>query len=98
MSNLDDQKLGKLLTVISHYALENLEEVIPYDEKSEVEKEDIAKAALKSLEVSAVITLKFLNNESFDDGKLNNVFEALDKKEFDKANAIINGIPEDKKQ
>ena len=53
---------------------------------------------MKSLEVSAVITLKFLNNESFDDGKLNNVFEALDKKEFDKANAIINGIPEDKKQ
>lgn len=98
MHNLDDQKLGKLLTVISHYALENLEEVISYDDKSEAEKEDIAKAALKSLEVSAVLTLKFLNNESFNEGKLNNVFEALEKKEYDKANSIINEKIEEKKQ
>lgn len=87
---LGDQNLGKLLSVISHYALENLEEVIDYDKKSEEEREDIVKAALKSLEVSSIITLKFLDNKSFNQSKLDEVHQLIEGKQFDKANGVIN--------
>ncbi len=90
MDTISDQNLGKLLSVISHYALENLEEVIPYDKKSDTEKEEIVKAALKSLEVSAIVTLKFLDGKTFDESMLDDVYQSLEKKEFDKANTIIN--------
>lgn len=89
---LDEKKFGKLLSIISHYALENLEDVIPYEKKSDEERDSIVKAALKSLEVSAVITLKFLDPNSFNEDLLDNIFLKLKDKKFDDANSIINNV------
>jgi hypothetical protein len=92
MISLDDKSLGKLLSVITHYSLENLEDIIPYNSKSEKDKDEIVKAALKSLEVSCIITMKFFNNETFNNDLLSNIHKALESKKFAEANNLINKL------
>ncbi|RLA65613.1 MAG: hypothetical protein DRQ88_02315 [Epsilonproteobacteria bacterium] len=89
MSKISDDSLGNLLTVIGHYAFETLEETISFEEKTEEQREEIVKASVKMMEIAAIITVKFFDSEALNLKNLDEVHQALESKDFEKANLLM---------
>ena len=89
MSKLNDQSLEKLLSTISHYVMDSLDEIVAFDVKSNEAREEIIKVALKSLEVSSILTCKFFDTNTLDLEQLDKVDIAIKENDFEKANLIL---------
>jgi len=89
MSKINDESLGNLLTVIGHYAFEALEDTISFEEKTDEQREELVKASVKMMEISAIITLKFFDSNALNLESLDEVYNALESKDFEKANMLM---------
>ena len=69
MSKITDSSLENLFTVNSHYVMDSLEEAVNFDGKTEEQREEIVRTALKSLEIATIMTCKFFDSETFDADK-----------------------------
>jgi len=90
MSGINDEKLEKLLTVVGHYTLETLEEVVPFNDLADETREVVMKASLKSMEVASIIALKLCKTNELNFDKLEQICVALEEKDFALANNLLN--------
>ena len=88
-SRLNDQSFENLLNLIGHCALETFDELIPFDDKTDQQKEDLLRVAMKSIEIAAVISCKFFDSETFEAEALAEIEKALKAKDYEKANALL---------
>ena len=66
-----------------------IEEITPFDEKTEAERNEIMQVALKSLEIATVITSKFTTSDSIDKDKLQSAVQAITDKNFERAAEML---------
>lgn len=90
MAKLSDENFENLLTVLSPYILESLETIIPFDEKTDEQREEIVKAALKATEVSAFITASMFEGETLNIEKLLKAKDHVINGDFESANLTVN--------
>ena len=86
---LDDESFENLLTLLSHYIFSEIEEIVPFDEKSEKEREEIAKLVTKTMETSTVILFELIPNGSVDKEKLKSVVNLLGQEKFKDAHKVL---------
>mgnify|MGYP000315456683 CR=1 FL=1 len=89
MSKITDSSLENLFTVNSHYVMDSLEEAVNFDGKTEEQREEIVRTALKSLEIATIMTCKFFDSETFDADKIMTIATELKNENFSKANDIV---------
>ena len=88
-AKLNDESFGNLLNVIAHCAFETFDGLVPFDEKSDEEKEELIRIAMKSMEIAAVISCKFFDSETFEADTAKDINDALKAKDFEKANVLL---------
>jgi len=86
MSKINDKSLEEILSIISHYVLDSLREVVDFNSKSDLDREEILKVALKSLEVSSILTCKFFDSNSLNTDLLSRVNTYIKSDDFENAN------------
>ncbi len=89
MSKITDSSLENLFTVNSHYVMDSLGEDIEFEGKTDEQREEIVKTALKSLEIATIMTCKFFGAETFNADKIAQIAEALKAEDFSKANDLV---------
>ena len=87
--NLTDKNLEMLLSVNAHCVFGALDDVVKFEDCTKEMQELIVKVATKSIEVSTVVTCSFFRNSPLDIKKLSLISEAIQNKEFDKANDLL---------
>ena len=87
---ISDENLEKLLKSITPFLLSELEEVVSFENKTDEQREDIMKTAIKSLEVSAVLTTKFINDDSLNQSMLDEVNGLIEDQKLQEAADLIN--------
>lgn len=73
---LNDSILEKLLMILSRYAINEMEGIVDFDGKNDIEREELIKIVLKTCEVTALTILPFLNGELKID-QLDKIYEAM---------------------
>lgn len=85
-SSLPDATLEKLLSIVSHYAFAELEELTPFDTKSDEEREEIMKIAVKTIETSVIVANELHTPAStVNNDKVDKIYELLQSQDFDNA-------------
>ena len=85
-SQLPDATLEKLLAIVSHYAFAELEEIAPFDSKSDSERQDIMKIAIKAIETSVIVSNELHAPAStVNDEKIEKIYNLLQSSKFDEA-------------
>ena len=88
-AKLNDKSFGELINIIAHCTLEGIDEIVPFDNKTDEQREELLRVAMKSLEVASVITCKFFDSETFDVDAVAEISEALAAKNYEKANVLL---------
>lgn len=86
-ANLNDYE--KLLRVISHYMMSELEEIAPFDSKTDTEREELIKVALKSIETSTIVLHEFLKPDAINFQKLEKANDLINEKKYQDAYEFI---------
>jgi hypothetical protein len=86
---VDNELIENLLLVINPFVMGAIEEITPFDEKTEAERNEIMQVALKSLEIATVITSKFTTSDSIDKDKLQSAVQAITDKNFERAAEML---------
>ncbi len=86
---MKDEVIEKLLKITNPFVMGAIEEISPFDQKSEKERKEIMEVALRSLEVATVITTKFFDLKNIDEKKLKLVEEAVLGKNYEKASELL---------
>ena len=88
-SKLNDQTFSELLNVVAHCALDSFEEMVPFEEKSEKERDQLLRVAMKSLEIATVVSCRFFDSETLDTKSVGEINKALADKNFEEANRLL---------
>ena len=87
---LTDKNLENLLKVFTPFVLSELEEITPFSEKTDEQRQNIMKAAIKSLEVTTILFGKIIRDDSLDVAKLDELKELIESGKLDEATDIFN--------
>lgn len=87
--NIEDSSYEKLLHVISHYMMAEMEEITPFNSKTDSEKEELIKIALKAIETSTIILHEFLKPDALDFEKLDKASNMIKDGKYDDAYGFI---------
>lgn len=90
MNDVSDMDLEKLLTVVSHFCFDALEELIPFEKLTDSERDRVMKSCLKSLEVATIVHRKILKNPDLNHEKLDLIVGALNEKDYELASFHLN--------
>lgn len=88
-TKLDDNTYEKLLRIISHYTISELEEIVPFGSKSDEDREQITKVALKSIETTTIIMHEFLNANALNLTKVDTANDLLKNNKLEEAYTYI---------
>ena len=88
-SKLNEKTFGELLNVVAHCALDSFEEMVPFDEKPENEREELLRVAMKSLEIATVVSLRFFDTNTLDTKAVGEINKALEEKNYEEANRLL---------
>jgi hypothetical protein len=91
---LDDDSFQNLLTILSHYVFGEIEEIVKFENKSEKQREEIAKVASKCMETTSVILFELIPNGSVDRDKLKDIAGRLEAGEYKEAHKKLCGTGE----
>lgn len=86
---LDDDNFENLLTLFSHYIFTEVEEIIPFNERTDDQREEISKVVTKSMETMAVLLFELIPNGSVDTDKLRDVVGLLKQEKFKEAHKAL---------
>lgn len=87
--NIEDSSYEKLLHVISHYMMAEMEEIAPFGSKTETEKEELIKVALKAIETSTIVLHEFLKPDALNFEKLDKASGMIKEGKYDDAYGFI---------
>ena len=88
---LTDEQLEKLFSIIAHYMMNELEEFSPFEEKSEAQREEVLKVAMRSIETTTVVLKELLKPDAFDFDKINEAHGLIKGNQAEKAHKFIFG-------
>ena len=89
---LTDENLENLLKVFTPFVLSELEEVTPFIDKTDEQRQDIMKAAIKSLEVTAILFSKMVKDDSLEALRLAQLKELIESGKVDEAAELFNKL------
>lgn len=87
--NIEDSSYEKILHVISHYMMGEMEEIAPYGAKTDAEKEELIKVALKAIETSTIVLHEFLKPNALNFEKLDKADTMIKDGKYDDAYSFI---------
>ncbi|MBT3586088.1 MAG: hypothetical protein HN509_14375 [Halobacteriovoraceae bacterium] len=88
--NLTDNQFEDLLTVITPFAIGELEDVVEFENKNDEQREEVMKVCIKSLEVGVVLLAKLLKDDAIDLSQLENLSSLIRENKLQEAADIIN--------
>ena len=83
--NISDAQLEKMLKIVSHYVFSELDEVVPFDSKSDEERDEIMKLVVKTIETSVIVSNELHNASSLNDQKVDTIVRLFQESKFDEA-------------
>lgn len=86
---IEDKNYEKMLQIISHYMLGEIEELIAFNSKTDSEREEIIKIALKAIETSTIVLHEFLNPNALKFEKLDKASSMIKDGKYDDAYRFI---------
>lgn len=86
---LNDENFQKLFTVLSHYVFSEVENMIPFDKKTDDQREEIAKIASKTMETTAILMCELIPEGTININKLSQVEEKLKAEDFKGAHKLL---------
>lgn len=86
---MENELIESFLKIANPFVMGAIEEIVPFDKRSDEQKNEIMRVALKSLEIATVITSKFYDLEKVDKEKLATALEAISQKNYEKAAEVI---------
>lgn len=63
---INDKKLEDLLQIVGAHVMGEIEEIVPFESKTEEEREEIFKLLMRATEVATIVNLKYLKDDQFD--------------------------------
>lgn len=84
-----DEDIETVFSSIMPFITSEVEEICPFDDKSDEQREEILKVALKSVEVTVYILNRLVNDKGLDREKLNELKKLIDENNLEKASELF---------
>lgn len=83
------EPLSQLAEMVYFYAMDSIDEIVPFEQKTDVEKAEIQEIVALAIETSLFLTEKFSQEKFLQMKKLKEAYHLFENEEFDQLDEML---------